>query len=465
MVAWRLQGRRVLVVGGGKVAAGRVRKALAADADVRVVSPILSAELRNRWNRGELDWQPRTWDAADLDEADMVLGAVDDPEESERLARLARARKVPVNCADIVHLCDFWFTAEHRDGPVQIAISSNGSGPAIGAGLVRRIAQALPAGTGEAVRRFGQLRKAVRAADPEPEASGRRMRWLTELARSWTLAGLAKLDDTSRERLLERYRRGEPVPAEKGSSAAGDGRLRLVGAGPGDPDLLTVAARNALEEADLVLSDRLVPPAILALVKGELRVARKYPGRADAAQAELHAWMREGLEDGRNVVRLKCGDPFLFGRGQEELIWLGQQGLEAEVIPGISSAFCAPLAAGIPPTHRGVADRVMVLTGHGRGGRRPSRPTFDAETTFVWLMGVRRIADLTAGLIADGWPPDLPAAIVEKATHPEQRQVFATLGTLAAEAAAAGIAPPAAIVVGEVAALAGVAVVRQAAVG
>lgn len=452
MVAWRLDGRRVLVIGGGAVAAGRVRAAREADARVRVVAPRLSPELRHRWSAGEIDWRPDVFHDTDLDDVDMVLACLDDVDESARIAALARGRRIPVNCADIPPLCDFWFASAHRDGPLQLALSTNGQGPAIGARLLRELAGALPAGIGDALVRFGTLRQAIRQAAPAPEDSARRMTWLARIGRGWSWDALAALDEPTIAGLLDAFRRGEPPPDDPGAATrrTGPGRIRLVGAGPGDPALLTAAARDAIAQADLVLADRLVPPAILDLVTGELRIARKLKGRSGSAQDELHAWMIDGARAGRDVIRLKCGDPFVFGRGGEELAVLRVEGLDADVIPGVTAAFAAPLAAGIPTTMRGAADRVLVLTGQGRDGRHVDIPAFHPSTTYLLLMGVERMGELFAGMQTAGFPPTWPAAVVERATHPAQRVVRGTLSTLPALAAAAGIGAPATIVVGQV---------------
>ncbi len=451
MVAWRLDGRRVLVVGGGKVAAGRVRLALEADAMVTVVAPALGAELRHRHAQGAFTWVPEAFHDDQLDGMELVLSCLDDVDESARIARLARALRIPVNCADHPPLCDFWVASVHREGPLQVALATNGQAPALGARLVRELVSALPTGVGTALEAFGRLRQAVRAEAPGPEGSSRRMGWLTDLARAWSWEDLAQLNDARIRDLAATFARGEPAPSDLHPTPARAPRVRLVGAGPGDPGLLTVAARDALEEADLVLADRLVPAEILALVRGELRVATKLPGRAQAAQDELDRWTLDAFRAGRDVVRLKCGDPFVFGRGGEELEFLASHGIEAEVLPGLSSALVAPLAAGIPTTLRGHADRILVLTATGRDLARPKPPAFDPQTTYVILMGVHRVTELVQELLDQGFPADWPAAVIASATHPDQRQLRCRLADLPLRIAEEAIAAPATIVVGQVA--------------
>lgn len=180
-------------------------------------------------------------------------------------------------------------------------------------------------------------------------------------------------------------------------------------------------------------------------------VARKVPGRADEAQDELNTWCIDALREGKTVVRLKIGDPFLFGRGGEEVLFFRQHGYECTVVPGVSSSLSAPLMAGIPPTHRGVADQVLIVTGQGRGGSTPELPPYSANRTTVFLMAVGRLPALTSALVSTaGFPADCPAAVVENATLPNQRAVFGDLSTIARISADAGIKPPACFIVGNV---------------
>jgi uroporphyrin-III C-methyltransferase len=377
-----------------------------------------------------------------------VLACLDDPEQSTQIAAACRARRVPVNCADQPEACDFWFTSNHRDGAVQIAVSSAGQAPALVARLRQELAAALPAQASAAFERFSALRAVVRQRTPEPDASPHRMRWLTELARSWSWADLAALRPEQITELAARYAEGKPPPSHTPPAPFSTPRVRLVGAGPGDPKLLTIAAREALEQADLVLADRLISPEILDLVRGELRIARKLPGRASEAQDELHQWMLDGYRAGKDVVRLKCGDPLVFGRAGEECTFLASHGIPSELVPGITSALSAPLLAGIPTTLRGVASRILISTAHGMDGAHPAPPAFDPQTTYVWLMGVQRLAELTDELIHAGFPADWPAAVVERASQPGQRVLGTTLARLAADAHHGRFAAPATIVVG-----------------
>jgi len=229
------------------------------------------------------------------------------------------------------------------------------------------------------------------------------------------------------------------------------GNVTLVGAGPGDPDLLTVAAHKALVSADVVVADRLVSQEVLELVQnGELKVARKLPGCALEAQREIYRWCAEAVLAGKNVVRLKIGDPFVFGRGGEEVLEFRRLGVEPKVIPGISSALAGPLAAGIPVTHRGIANRVVFCTGMNKDEAVPDVPPYHKEQSCVFLMAVGRLAELVEALQSDGYPDSTPVAIIERATTPRERTLRSDLANVVGDAGAAEVKPPAIIVVGGV---------------
>eukprot|EP01134_Creolimax_fragrantissima_P005164 CFRG5164T1 len=225
----------------------------------------------------------------------------------------------------------------------------------------------------------------------------------------------------------------------------------LAGAGPGDPELLTIAAMKALKEAELVVSDRLVHQDILAFTNGAVKVARKTTGRSDPAQDELSEWCLEGLKAGKRVVRLKIGDPFVFGRGGEEVIWYRERGYECKIIPGICSALAGPMEVGIPVTHRGASEQVLICTGRGRNGTYPNIPVYDSTRTIVILMGVGRLTELCAMLVKEReFPPDAPVSIVMSATTPEMKSCAGTLSNIDSIAQEAEVKAPAVITIGSV---------------
>jgi uroporphyrinogen III methyltransferase/synthase len=232
------------------------------------------------------------------------------------------------------------------------------------------------------------------------------------------------------------------------------GKVYLVGAGPGDPELLTVKAVKLLQSADVVIYDRLIQEGVLALAKAsaEQIYMGKPIGRHESHQDEIHSLLLLKAREGKRVVRLKGGDPFLFGRGGEEAEYLAEQGIPFEVIPGISAALAAPLAAGIAVTHRNVASAVAIVTGHECQGE-PSLLPWDALgklDSLVFLMGVHNVRKISRNLIENGKSPETPAAMIRMAFWPEEQVVTGTLESIADEVARAGIQPPATLVVGEV---------------
>jgi len=228
------------------------------------------------------------------------------------------------------------------------------------------------------------------------------------------------------------------------------GHLSLVGSGPGDPDLLTVQAIRMIKNASLVVADRLIAPEILSLVECELRIARKRPGCAEEAQAELYEWVTEALLQDKNVVRLKIGDPFLFGRGGEEVLYFHEKlGIQAQVCAGVSSSYAAPLAANIPLTHRGLANQVLISTGYGKGGVEVEVPEYCNDRTIVLLMAVGRIEEIACSMVAKGFPSTTPVAIVERATTPLQRTMIGDLSNIADIAKHQVATAPATIIIGE----------------
>ena len=234
------------------------------------------------------------------------------------------------------------------------------------------------------------------------------------------------------------------------NSISSKGSIALVGAGPGDPDLLTLQALKLIKNASLVISDRLVSPEILKLIDCELKVAQKYPGCAEKAQQEIFDWVKQGLEEGHTIVRLKIGDPYLFGRGAEEVLEFRKYGVEPLIAPGLSSSYAAPLSANIPLTHRGVSNNVVISTGYGRDGITVDVPPYCSDRTVVLLMAVGRLSEIASNMTAVGYPPTTPVAIIEKATTPLQRSIFGTLETIADIALRKEVKAPSTIIIGEV---------------
>ena len=427
----KLSGRRVLLVGGGAVAAGKLEPLLRARADVQVVAPQIRPEIAAAGVRLEL----RPFASSDLDGAWLAVAAAT-PEVNRVVAREAEARRVFVNAVDDPGSASAYAGGVVRRGGVTIAISTAGRAPAL-AGLLRQGIEALlPDRLDAWVERAESLRRRWKAeAVPMGDRRPRLLEALDELYGVQAPAA-----------------RRSPPPV---THPPPGGFVSLVGAGPGDPDLLTVKAVRRLEEADLVLYD--------ALVSGEaLRHARrahcffvgKRAGQPSVKQETIHRILIQAARAGKRVVRLKDGDPFVFGRGGEEAQALAEEGVPHEVIPGISSALAAPALAGIPLTHRGLAAGFTVVSGHAEEAYRPIvsalRP---GASTLVVLMGLGTRARLAQVLLEAGWAAETPAAAVLGASTPEARTWTGTLAELPS-APLDGSSAPGTLVIGPVVALA-----------
>ncbi|WP_229406653.1 uroporphyrinogen-III C-methyltransferase [Micromonospora sp. NBRC 110038] len=397
----RLAGRRVVVVGGGAVATRRVPALLDAGADVLLVSPELTPALRAHVDAGRLHWEPRRFAPDDLDGAWLVQAAVDDPVAAAAVSAAAAERRIFCVRADDRAAATAWTPAVTRHGPVTVAVLGGGD-----------------------PRRAMTVRDAVR-----------------------DLLG-ARKGPLSTDSVAE----GPPVD----NAAAGRGRVALVGAGPGDPELITVKGWRLLTEADVVVADRLVPGLLLDELRTgvELVDASKIPYGPSRAQEEINRILVDRALAGAFVVRLKGGDPYVFGRGGEELLACAAAGVPVTVVPGVTSSIAAPAAAGVPVTHRAVAHEFTVVSGHVAPDSPASLVRWDAlaglRGTLVILMGLKNLAAITGTLIGHGRPADTPVAVVQEGTTGDQRSLRSTLGAVAADVVAAGLRPPAVVVVGDV---------------
>ncbi|MFG3711100.1 uroporphyrinogen-III C-methyltransferase [Micromonospora sp. NPDC047730] len=394
----RLAGRRVVVVGGGTVATRRVPALLDAGADVFLVAPELTPALRSHVDAGRLHWAPRRFTPDDLDGAWLVQVAVDDPLAAASVSAAAAERRIFCVRADDRAAATAWTPAVTRHGPVTVAV--------LGGGDPRR-AMAVR----DAIRDLLDVRKGP---------------LLTPAVEEGTLP----------------YTRA--------------GRVALVGAGPGDPELITVKGWRLLTEADVVVADRLVPGLLLDELRADVELvdASKIPYGPSRAQEEINRILVDRALAGKFVVRLKGGDPYVFGRGGEELLACAAAGVPVTVVPGVTSSVAAPAAAGIPVTHRAVAHEFTVVSGHVAPDSPASLVRWDAlaglRGTLVVLMGLKNLAAITATLVAHGRPAETPAAVVQEATTGSQRVLRSILADVAADAVAANLRPPAVVVIGNV---------------
>jgi uroporphyrin-III C-methyltransferase len=287
-------------------------------------------------------------------------------------------------------------------------------------------------------------------SDSKDSAKTRRIRWLTQICEYWPLEKLCALTDADIEDILDEYKTPPRYPSDFIPSSLRKGRISLVGSGPGHPSLLTLEAMTAIKSAEVILADKLVSAEVLALIprRTSVFIAKKFPGNADPAQEELLSLGIAALRAGKYVVRLKQGDPYIYGRGAEEFDAYSASGFPPSVIPGITSALSAPLFAEIPGTHRGVADQVLICTGTGRKGAPPDPPAWVETRTTIFLMALHRVAALINELASKGWPMDVPCAVVERASCSDQRVIRTRLGEVVGAVEALGSRPPGLLVVG-----------------
>ncbi|WOO85433.1 putative uroporphyrinogen-III C-methyltransferase [Vanrija pseudolonga] len=498
-LTFHVKGRPVLVFGSNKLAASRVFTLLEADAQVIVASDApfaeLPAEIQFRVNTGEVRYQrfaPR--DAHDwkgflkankvtlLAVTDTLIGSAHTAVDAAAAYTAATELFIPINVSDRPALSTYTFPSVHRfagvDGPshLQVAVSTNGQGCRLGGRIRREIVSRLPLNVGAAVDNIGRLRarakmwQAAAAVSEDdintplnaPVAQGaaakgeeqfRRMRWVQQMSEYYSYDQLAALGAADMDATLEGEAPQVTLPHHDGQK----GKILLVGSGPGHPGLLTVAARHALENATLILSDKLVPAEIINLIPSstKLIIAKKFPGNAEGAQSELMDLALQGARAGETVVRLKQGDPFVYGRGGEEVLFFREHGYEAVVVPGVSSALAGPLMHGIPVTQRGVADSLVMCTGVGRAGSSVELPGYVKSRTLCILMGVARIEKVVSVLTGAGqgrdgaaYPGHLPVAIVERASSPDQRVILSTLDGITGAIASVDQRPPGMILVG-----------------
>ncbi|MEU1841650.1 uroporphyrinogen-III C-methyltransferase [Micromonospora chersina] len=408
----RLAGRRVVVVGGGAVATRRVPALLDAGADVLLVAPELTPALRAHVDAGRLRWEPRRFVPDDLDGAWLVQVAVDDRVAAAAVSAAAAERRIFCVRADDRAAATAWTPAVTRHGPVTVAVLGGGD-PRRAMSVRDAVRELLAARAGEP----GSVDAAAGAAPGRPSA---------------------------------------PAPGGPDTNAAPVGRVALVGAGPGDPELITVRGWRLLTEAEVVVADRLVPGLLLDELRPDVELvdASKIPYGPSRAQEEINRILVDRARAGKVVVRLKGGDPYVFGRGGEELLACAEAGVPVTVVPGVTSAISVPAAAGVPVTHRAVAHEFTVVSGHVAPDSPASLVRWESlaglRGTLVVLMGLKNLAAISATLVAHGRPAGTPAAVIQEGTTTAQRAIRSTLGTVAADVEAAGLRPPAIVVIGDV---------------
>lgn len=443
-----LKDRLVLVVGGGAVAERKTLSLLEACADVVVGAPQLTPALTALAAEGRIRHLPGLFDPLWLEDVWLVVAATDDRATNAAVSQAAQARRIFSNVVDDPELSSFQVPSIVDRSPVIVAISSSGVAPVLARRIRERIESLFDHTLGQLAGLAASYRKRIRSSHPDLGARRRFYDWLLD----GPVAGF--------------LRQQQPAQAEAALAAALDaplapaaGSVVLVGAGPGDPGLLTLKALRALNEADVILYDRLVSDEVMSLARrdAERVPVGKLPGENHhATQARIHALLVEHARAGRRVVRLKGGDAFIFGRGGEELEYLRAHGVRYEVVPGITAALACAAYAGIPLTHREHAQSLRLITAHCREDEdNLDWPALAREKqTLAFYMGVGQLDLLTQRLLRHGRSPGTPFALIENGSRPEQRVLSGTLEQLPQLAEAHAIRSPALLIVGEVAGLA-----------
>jgi len=445
-----VKGKKVLVDGGNTAAARRVERALSAGAHVHVFCPNMSDEFRTLRDHPLVTHHLRAPGPEDFIDCVVAYGASEIEERDKKLYDMAKEAKVLVNVADVTKYCDFITPSIVDRSPLVVAISSGGNAPVIARILRARIEVMLPAAYGRLAAFVGTFRDKVMAKLTSTES--RRHFWENTIEGQAGDHFLAGDEEKAEARLLE-----DLNAAATGAETNQIGEVFLVGAGPGDPDLLTFRALHIMQRADVVLFDRLVSDEIMTLVRrdAERVYVGKSPQQHTMVQEDISELMVELAKQGKRVLRLKGGDPFIFGRGGEELELLAKHNVPFQVIPGITAASGCASYAGIPLTHRDHAQSCVLITAHGRDGvldldwDRLVRP----DQTVVVYMGLSSVGTLSEQFIKRGLDSGTPAAVVDNGTRANQQVVAGNLGNIAKRVEDSAIKGPALIIIGSVVSL------------
>lgn len=441
----KLTGQPVLVVGGGAVARRKIELLVAAGADIDVVAPEIASDLRDYCTDAGVRLLERAFADTDVSGRLLVVAATDDRVVNDRVFRLCQSDKVLVNCVDDGARSTALFPAIVDRGAVTVGISTGGASPTLARRLRERVEAVLPSTLGPLADYLASRRDWLKSE--LPDVRDRQRFW--DRAIDSDLGRLAAAGDAAAaDELLAR--------AIAGHDAAG--LVSLVGAGPGDPDLLTVRALQRLQRADVVYYDNLVGDGVLERCRRDalrVDVGRRadYVGQSDAdtRQREINDALLTDVRRGLRVVRLKGGDPLVFSRGGEEVAALAAAGVPFEIVPGVTAALGCAAIAGIPLTHRNLAQSVRFVTGHRRGGNALDWPELaKPDQTVVVYMGLAALGILTERLISHGLPPDTSAVCVVRASLPDQEVVFGSLRDLPDRVEKRGLEGPATTIIGRV---------------
>ncbi len=435
--------RRCLVVGAGPVAGRKIEALVQAGAQITVVAPQAIASVRDHAAAGHLDHQAREFAEDDLHGMFLVVIASSDAALNDRIASLARMRGLLVNAAHNAAAGDVLLPSVIRRNPIQVAISTGGASPVLGRLLRDQLESSIPGAFGRLAALVEAFRSQARARFGERRL--RRRFWEAVLTGPIAEQVLDGRDAEARDALAEELKHGRVPDC---------GEVYLVGAGPGDPDLLTFRALRLIRQADIVVYDRLVSEPIMALLRQDIEkiYAGKERDRHAIRQESINALLVRLAREGRRVLRLKGGDPLVFGRGGEEIATLMEEGIPFQIVPGITAANGCASYAGIPLTHRDHAQACIFVTGHLKDGSIDLNWGMLAHPrqTLVFYMGLAGCGEICRQLVRHGLDAATPAALITRGTTPQQRVLTGTLQDLPQLVQSQDVAPPTLIVVGEV---------------
>ncbi len=444
-IFYDLSVRPCLVVGAGEIAARKVRQLRKAEATVTVIAPEICKELKELAESKEINYISEKFSEEILSDKMLVIAATNDQEVNRKISELAKAQNIPVNVVDNPDLCSFIMPSIVDRDPVQIAISTGGASPVLARLLRARLETLIPASYGRLAQLMARFRGHVKQRYPKMQE--RRRFWEHILQGPVAEMIYAGQDSEALDALEKIIEKEEPVIDKTGE-------VYLVGAGPGDPDLLTFRALRLMQQAEVVLYDRLVAPEIVDLCRKDAE--RVYVGKKRdqhaLPQAEISKLLVDLAKQGKRVLRLKGGDPFIFGRGGEEIELLTAENIPFQVIPGITAASGCASYAGIPLTHRDYAHTCVFIAGHLKDGSMDLNwdTLIQPRQTIAVYMGVMGLEALCRELIERGMSEQMPAALIQQGTTHKQKVYIGNLGTLPDFPKQNDIKPPTMIIIGEV---------------
>lgn len=440
-----LKNRHCSVIGGGEVASRRVSLLLDAGAAVTVIAPKVNSSILSAVGGGKVRHIAKEFLPEQLEGSTLVIAATDDASVNRKVSEAAKLRAIPVNVVDQPELCTFIMPAIVDRSPVIIAVSTGGASPVLARHIRARLEALIPAGYGRLANLVSRFRDTVKRRFAQP---AQRRRFWEQVLQGRIAELVYSGQDANAAAALE----DKIESADNDGSSLGE--IYLVGGGPGDPDLLTFRALHLIQQADVVVYDRLVSEAVLNLVRRD--AVRIYAGKERdhhvLPQETINQLLVRLAKEGKRVVRLKGGDPFIFGRGGEEIDTLAAERIPFQVVPGITAASGCAAYAGIPLTHRDYSQSVVFVTGHLKDGtvNLNWKALIQPNQTIVFYMGLLGLTTICRELIQHGMPASTKAALVQQGTLPNQRVLVGNLETLPAIVEAAKVKAPTLIIVGEV---------------